>query len=98
MRWESMTYKEYAEFETATSSEKIMECDGLYWKPSRKIFYRPLNPFHRLTPEEAKSFNPVFGMKQYATAQSDTNSCLNLIVFKNTDQYNPKNLIGCQRN
>jgi hypothetical protein len=88
-----MSIDEYADFERKCGA-KVYKVNGFFWKEVRPFFYRPLFPFVKIIPGEAKPpLRYFWGGFQHPVPSYDlANSYMNLLVFDEICDYSIKKL------
>jgi hypothetical protein len=98
MTWERMTIDEYAAFEKAVKN-KVIKINGVWWRETKKVFYRPLNIFQEIQPE--RRFYPpkywVGGIQHVVPSLQQSNCHLNLFVFDDLQGYSIESISHVRR-
>ncbi|HTX22410.1 MAG TPA: hypothetical protein VMD27_11230 [Candidatus Aquilonibacter sp.] len=86
--WKSMSLDEFAAFERS-QGHVIIKIRNVHWRRVRHFFYRPMLPFHELSPGMFTAPRGAFwGGIQYAVSPGQkANSFLDLMLFEDTAAY-----------
>lgn len=98
MTWKPMSLDEYAAYQRGNGAT-LRKIDNIWWHAVRPLYYHPLMPFQEIDRDDYRRCPSLgLGYKHAVKNPTQSNSCLNLIVFDRVQDYSLDKLKHKKRN